>query len=184
MKRKLLKYKGIPISPIVLFKTILNDKKEALDKVLENLENRLISLIQCEVNKLKTETTNSLKLYDACYRDGNFYFNTTKTKEFNFKNAKLKNVRFESIPPINLNKREDLKFIPIKNMGGYVFVNNKTDQSIYPHILETETNNKIIIFEDNSIILNTLPNSVATHSFHLYGDTTNSKPDYCLKIIF
>lgn len=56
MKRKLLKYKGIPISPIVLFKTVLNGENKTLDKVLDNIQTNIESL----TNKINNVIINNI----------------------------------------------------------------------------------------------------------------------------
>ena len=202
MKTKLLKHKGIPISPIVLFKTILNNKNKTLDKVLDNLEKVLRSLINNKaselnnkINKcfnrlnttdnnyyeLKAEVTKSLKEYDIAYIDGIFYYNSNNEKRYNFKN--IKKVEFGKFKPIDLSNVSSLSIKSSINMSDYEFDSGVNSDS-RPSIKEKSTNKTILLFERNSIELVSPPTDNKTHSFYLYGKTPSNHPNYYIAIEF
>lgn len=210
MKRKLLKYKGIPISPIVLFKTILNNENKTLDKVLFELENELTKLIQNGLSqltnsintcmhhqdlmvkrldtldsnyyKLNSEVNNSLKLYDIAYIDGVFTYDTNSLKVYDF--SRIHSVRFDSISPIDINNRDALRIEPIQNMSDFELVTiDPMEASSPPYIKQKSTGDIIITFSNNAIY-GPAEKIEGYHVFYLYSTTTYSKPDYKIKIYF
>ena len=178
MKIKQLKYKGIPISPIVLFKTILNDENKTLDKVLNDLKNNITSLrkkLEADISSAKADISSAKA--DISKLSSNLNKNYIKTKNYYIAdNDDIIRLNNNVYININFEKYKNLKYInynilyySLKHSSDKFEIHQKNTSGTSWNIIDKNTKIEYIVMSNtcNFTLINPIPKTSSNESLFL-----------------